>query len=94
MAFKGCKPRQNFQQFSALTIWFGGEPDSRTPLLPTLYRENLAAYENPLLQMFRQRASGYHDVVPDVERTDQWLFLAQHAGVPTRLLDWTEGAPF
>jgi len=72
--------------------WFRGEPRSLTPLLPTLYREGLATFENPLLQMFRSRASGYHDVVPDVERTDQWLFLARHAGVPTRLLDWTEGA--
>jgi FRG domain-containing protein len=72
--------------------WFRGEPRSLTPLLPTLYREGLAAFENPLLQMFRSRASGYHDVVPDVERTDQWLFLARHAGLPTRLLDWTEGA--
>ena len=59
--------------------WFRGEPRSLTPLLPTLYREGLAAFENPLLQMFRSRASGYHDVVPDVERTDQWLFLARHA---------------
>lgn len=72
--------------------WFRGERNSDTPLLPTLYREGLAQYENPLLQMFRARASGYHDVVPVVERTDQWLFLARHAGLPTRLLDWTEGA--
>src|SRR5215469_7494295 len=61
--------------------WFRGEPRSLTPLLPTLYREGLADFENPLLQMFRSRASGYHDVVPDVERNDQWLFLARHAGV-------------
>ena len=72
--------------------WFRGEPKSDTPLLPTLYRDGLAQYENPLLQMFRARASGYHDVVPDLERTDQWLFLAQHVGLPTRLLDWTKGA--
>src|SRR5215471_15434185 len=72
--------------------WFRGEPRSPTPLLPTLYCEGLAAFENPLLQMFRSRASGYHDVVPDVDRTDQWLFLARHAGLPTRLLDWSEGA--
>lgn len=72
--------------------WFRGEPESTTPLLPTLYRRNLGAHENPLLQMFRARASGYHDVVPICENTDQWLFLARHAGLPTRLLDWSEGS--
>jgi hypothetical protein len=29
---------------------------------------------------------------PDIHATDQWLFLMQHLRVPTRLLDWTEGA--
>ena len=32
--------------------WFRGEPLSLTPLLPTLYREGRAAFENPLLQIF------------------------------------------
>jgi hypothetical protein len=29
---------------------------------------------------------------PTRSETDQWLFLMQHTGAPTRLLDWSEGA--
>lgn len=72
--------------------WFRGEPVSDKALVPTLYRDGFAPHENPLLQMFRARASGFHDVVPDRGNTDQWLFLARHAGLPTRLLDWSESA--
>lgn len=72
--------------------WFRGEPACKTPLVPSLYRVGRPYRENELLQMFRARGPGYSDSVPNRDHTDQWLFLAQHVGLPTRLLDWSEGA--
>jgi hypothetical protein len=70
--------------------WFRGESGDNPPLCPKIadykYYE-----ENYFLQSFRRKAGGLANV-PDREHTDMWLFLAQHYGVPTRLIDWTEVA--
>ncbi len=74
--------------------WFRGQveptPDGE-PLLPRVFQSKYRGRENELIQVFRMRAQQYGDT-PEFSRIDQWLFLMQHCGLPTRLLDWTEGA--
>jgi len=76
--------------------WYRGEPEVQKPLLPGLYREQPdGSYlnENRILQSFRRMGPAFLNYkTPNINEIDQWLFIAQHLRIPTRLLDWTEGA--
>lgn len=83
--------KDNLANWGAGTkAWFRGESGTERPLCPKIAKYS-AHQENYLLQSFRRQAGGFANV-PLREYTDMWLFLSQHYGLPTRLLDWTEGA--
>lgn len=69
-------------------IWYRGQGNSSWKLEPKLMRIDPLPSESHYLNKFKQNATFILQNKPATEF--EWLFLMQHYGVATRLLDWSE----
>jgi hypothetical protein len=77
---------------SNIRLWFRGVSNKTHKLAPSIYRNDFSpSLEESFQNKFKSRALPFLKNRP-VENYWEWLFIMQHHGVPTRLLDWSSSA--
>jgi putative transposase len=71
------------------SLWFRGQANEHWDLTPSAYRNaNMNYFEREISRDFRLLAGQFLDEKPANEI--EWMFVMQHYGLETRLLDWSE----
>ena len=74
-----------------LNLLYRGQADATWDLLPGAARfYSSLQHEQGATRRFKMKAQSRHSTLPPTEDWAAWLFVMQHYGHPTRLLDWTE----
>jgi hypothetical protein len=75
-----------------LSPWFRGHADKAWSLKPSIFRhKDLIELERDINRDFKLYSRLYLEQTYPKDEFE-WLFLMQHYGLPTRLLDWSESA--
>lgn len=78
------------RKFGDTRPWYRGHSMETWDLVPSIHRQKIGSREKNIAVMFRSMAKVRHERCPADDNIPAWLFLMQHYGLPTRILDWSE----